>query len=408
MRYRRIMLVTMLALAAGNLPACGPGAAPAQSKGPAAPPPIEVKIEPVHRRSVQRSIEATGTLFGDEEALISAELGGRVDAVLADLGDTLRPGEPLAQIDKRDYELALLQSRAALSAALARVGLSELPADDFDPRTVPTVVSAEAEAANAKARYERGRQLYEESPPMISAQEFADLGTAAEVASGAVDVALLNARAALADARTRAAEVAVAEKRVADATVRAPGVLGEDRPRYQVAARSVAMGEYVTPGRAMFRLVATDPVKFRATVPERYAGDVHAGQGAEAHVEAYDEAFAGKVGRVSPRIDPASRTFEVEIDIPNGDGRLKPGAFARGSIFTREEDAVFVPEAAVVTFAGVQKVFTVKDGKAVEHRVRTGARLDGLVEIASGLEVDAVVIAGARSLSNGAAVILSN
>jgi RND family efflux transporter MFP subunit len=393
----------LIAAIIGPWSGCGPGASAPQSK-PQGPPPVSVRLAEVQTRSVPRTIEATGSLVGDEETLISAQVGGRVDKVLKDLGDLAGPGESLAQIDQGEYELAVIQARASLSADLARVGLTELPEEDFDLSQVPTVASARAEADNARARLDRGRQLYEESPPVISAQDYADLGTAWEVAARAADVALMNARAALADARTRAAEVAVAGKRLDDATVRAPGREGDPRPKYQVAARSVSEGEYVTPGRAMFRLVASDPVRFRAAVPERFSGEVVVGQDAEAHVEAYREAFAGRVARVSPRIDPASRTFEVEIDIPNPEGRLKPGAFARGSILTRTEEAQFVPESAVITFAGVQKVFSVQDGKAVEHRVQTGMRLEGLVEIVGGLTAGFVVSSGAQALSPNAPV----
>ncbi len=390
-----------------------------ESNGPrtgAPAEPILVTTARVEIRSIPRTIDATGTLFGEEETTISAKLGGRVVEIKADVGDPVLPGAPLAQIDETDYRLALAERRTAVLATLARIGLTELPPQDFDPSEVPTVVRARAEAANAEARFQRGRTLYEEDPPLISEEDFADLKTAWEVAISGAEVELLTVRAVVAEARTLAAQAAVAAQRLADTLIRAPGVADEPGgtpganglatpPRYRVAERLVSLGEYVTEGHPTFRLVAGDLIKFRADVPERFVGQVEVDQAAEVRVEAYDDPVQGRIARVSPRIDPLSRTFQVEIHVPNADGRLKPGAYARGRITTHaDEGAAMVPDAAIVTFAGVHKVFSVRDGKAVEHRVRTGHRQDGLVEIVGGLDAGEVVIRGAAELSDGTPV----
>jgi RND family efflux transporter MFP subunit len=367
--------------------------------------PVVVTVERVAVRPVQRTIEVTGTLFGEEEATISAKLSGRIAAIMADVGDEVGAGDLLAQIEKRDYELALEQRRTAVLASLARIGLTQLPGEDFDLSAVPTVVQARAEAANAEARYKRAKQLFETEPPVISEQDFADARTVWEVAASGAEVQLLTARSVLAEARARAAEASVAEQRLADTSIRAPGTAGERTPRYQVAQRMVSLGEYVGEGQPTYLLVASDTVKFRAEVPERYVGEVQVGQTAQVWVEAYTEQVAGTVARASPRIDPMSRTYEIEVHVANADRRLKPGAFARGSIATRvEEGVMLIPEAALVTFAGVQKVYSVREGKAVEHRVQTGVRADGFIEIVGGLKIDAVVTSGAAGLSPGAPV----
>ena len=104
---------------------------------------------------------------------------------------------------------------------------------------------------------------------------------------------------------------------------------------------------------------------------------------------------------VAPR-----RAFEIEVTVPNPDHRLNPGSFATARVMTRvERDVVFVPRDAVVTFAGVNKVFTVKDGKAVEVVVELGQRQADRVEVAKGLNAnDPVVTAGAAKLSTGVPV----
>jgi membrane fusion protein (multidrug efflux system) len=106
-------------------------------------------------------------------------------------------------------------------------------------------------------------------------------------------------------------------------------------------------------------------------------------------------------------VELTNRTFEVEVTVPNPDGRLQPGAFARGSILTHtDENVLFVPKASVVTFAGVSKVFTVADGKAVDHRVKVGIAMDDQVEIVDGLKSGAgdVVVGGAAKLAAGTPV----
>jgi RND family efflux transporter MFP subunit len=160
-------------------------------------------------------------------------------------------------------------------------------------------------------------------------------------------------------------------------------------------------------GQAMFRVVAIDPIRFKASVPERFASAVAVGQSCSVHVEAYDAPFVGQVARIAPRVDDRSRAFDVEILLPNADGRLKPGSFARGAIAVRrEENVTFVPEAALVTFAGVDRVYSVADGKAREHRVRPGLRIDGLVEVIGKVDADHVIVGGVNGIAPGVPVVV--
>ena len=373
------------------------------ARSPAAP--AEVTLVAVQTRPVERTIDVTGTIYGEEETTIAAKVSGRIESIAADLGDEAAPAAELARVERRDYELALDERRAAVAAELARIGLSELPAEAFDASNVPSVARARAEAANAEARFRRAESLYNDTPPVISAEEFADARTAWEVAINEEAVELLTAKAVLAEARSLRTQEAAAEQRLADTVVRAPGRPGDAAPRYRVAQRLVSVGEHVSEGRAVFRLVASDTVKLRADVPERFAGQVSAGQVARVRVEAYGDAVEGRVSRISPSIDPESRAFRAEIEVDNREGRLKAGAFARGEIVTNVDDAaLMVPRNAVVTFAGIHKVFGVRDGKAVEQRVRLGVEQGDWVEIVGGLPSDAVVAPGLPGLSNGAPV----
>lgn len=364
---------------------------------------IEVELAPLVRRSVRETIDVSGTFFAEEDAVISAKLGGRVEQLPKDVGDSVEPGELLAQIEKRDYELAVAEQRAALSASLARLGLTQLPAGEFQPSEVPTVVKARAEASNAQSKFERARTLFEQKPALIPEQEFADARTAWEVARSEADVAALTAQATLAEARRQAAALETALQRLADTAVAAPRVDGRPNLHSLVAARMVSTGELVAPGRPLFRLVATDMLKYRVRVPQRFSAQVKPGQETIARGES--GSHSGRVSRVSPVVDPESRTFSVEILIDNAAGTLKPGTFGEGVIITGVRDnAAMVPERAISSFAGVHRVYSVSGGKAIEHRVELGVRDDGLVEVVGDIDADAVVITGLSGLAPGAAV----
>lgn len=391
------------------------------SKGPSAQASrVVVTVASVRVQSVQRTVEVVGTLFGDEESTISAKVAGRVTEVLHDVGDRIAPGEPLARVDATDYRLSVEQREAALSATLAEIGLDKLPeiagagegagGGEFDPELVPTVARAKLELANAEAKHGRAKAMFDERPPLISEQDYADQLTAFQVAKSTHAVALLNARSLLAQAKTRASELEQARQALADTTVRAPGstpaASGGATP-FAVASKLVSPGEYIREGTAMFRLVDPDPIKFRADVPERHLAEIRVGQEVDVAVQAFEGAFKGRVARISPQVNANNRTFQIEIHIDNADGRLRPGGFARGSIKTRqEENVLFVPQEAVVTFIGITKVFSIRDGKAVEHRVSTGVQ-DGLfLEVnATGLSVgEQVAITGVSRLADGVPV----
>jgi len=416
---RRLATLTCAALGLLAVAGCGDGSQAKAGGQPAPRDPVAVTLAPVTTRPVQRSVEVVGTLYGDEETTISAKVAGRITTIFKDVGDRCGPGEPLAQIEKTDYELARTQQRMAVKESLAKLGLSAFPTGEFDPAQVPLVERAKLQAQNAQAKFRRGEQLFKETPPLLSEQDYADLRTAYDVARSDYDVQLLSARSVLAEAATRRSELDLAEQRLSDTTVRAPAAVETEssavsaatsKPaagRYAVAARLVSVGEYVREGTAMFRLVAADPIKFRAKVPERFAARVRVGQKARVLVEAYSDVFEGSVARINPQVELTNRTFEVEVLIPNPDGRLQPGAFARGSLLTHtDQNVLFVPADSIVTFAGVSKVFTVADGKAVDHRVTMGVALDDQVEIVSGLKAQAgeVVMGGAAKLAGGAPV----
>jgi len=430
---RPILVVPMLCLLL-SLSACE---RQSEAKKPNAPPPVPVILRPATVAQVQRSIEVNGTLWADEDVTISNKINGKVIGIYKDVGDHAEPGEPLAQLLKNDYELDRNQKEAALQETLTKLGLKEVPKTDFDVSTLPTVRRAKLQADNAESRFNRGKQLHDNNPPLISDQDFADLQTAWDVAKTAYEVEILNARGLLSEAKTKQADLAIANQALDDTTIRVPrgdykaaeATLGQNdenrspsaRPTdihaakkkrtYAVAGRMANAGELLRAVTPMFRLIDDDPVKLRAPVPERYISEVKVGQSVDVNIEAYpNETFRGQIARINPQIDPANRTFQIEVVVPNEKHQLPPGAFARGLVQTRvDQSVVFVPLEAVVSFAGVNKVFTVKDNKAVEIVVDLGIRRGNTVEVIKGVSPnDNVVVSGTSKLASGVPVAVQS
>lgn len=377
-------------------------------------PEVAVSVAAPVRRELPRFTQVTGTLFGDEETTIAAKVEGRVVEVLKDLGDVAMPGDPLVRVDPTDYELERAEREGAFREALARLGLEKLPDKGFDVESLPSVERARLQAENATARYERAKVLAVRKPPLISEQDFADIATAREVAQSNLKVERLTAEATLAEARRLRSQLDIAEQRVRDTLHRAPepttpvrddGTAADAKRIYEVAARIVTTGDFVQVGSPLFRLVDADPLKLRVPVTERRLGTIKKGQPVAVKVEAFADKFAGEVVRVSPAVDTSTRTFAVEILVPNPDRVLKPGLFATAEIETGREPALLVPEAAVRSFAGLNKVVLVRDGKASEQQVELGDRSEGMVEVRSGLAgEDVVVLTSAATLTNGVPV----
>jgi multidrug efflux pump subunit AcrA (membrane-fusion protein) len=149
----------LLATAAVTLSACE-RKTQAQTSARAAATTVPVQLRPVQFMPVQREVDVVGTLFGDEETVVSAKVPGRIIALYKDVGDTVAPGEPLVQLKQNDYQLAVNKAQLAMEESLAKLGLTELPGKDFDVSKVPTVVKARLQRENAEAKLKRGKKLF--------------------------------------------------------------------------------------------------------------------------------------------------------------------------------------------------------------------------------------------------------
>jgi RND family efflux transporter MFP subunit len=168
------------------------------------------------------------------------------------------------------------------------------------------------------------------------------------------------------------------------------------------------VGEFVKDNTPLFTVVATDPLKYTGTVAERAAPEIRPGQEVRLSVDAFGaRTFPGQVTRVAPVVDVPTRTLVLEARVPNGQGLLRPGFFARGAVLTRRDTRVpFVPAEALVYVVGISKVFVVVDGRAQERLVKAGRREAGGVEILDGVKLgETVATSGLAQLYDGAPVI---
>ncbi len=374
--------------------------------------PLEVETVLLKHASIPVLIQMTGTLFGVEEVLLSAEVSGRLIEVGADLGDIVEPGVLVARIEPLDFELARDERARALTQQLATLGLAQLPEGDFDVDALPTVVRARLERENAIARFERSRSLADGRSAAISEQALADLRTTSDVAASDLDIARLEAGAALAEARTLKAQLDLAERRLALTALRAPpGSPGsaDSKRLWAVAQRLAVAGDYAASGTALFRLVDTDPLVLRGSLPERHFGTLAIGQAAELSIDGQPQRVAGKVVRIAPSIDARNRSFAVEVRVENPEAKLAPGAFAVAQIVTGQRSALLVPERAVASFAGVHRVFVAEGDTAREVRVELGVRQEDRIELIGKLEPGwPLVLDPSLRLVNGTPLVVTD
>ena len=344
-----------------------------------------VTTEQAQVRDVRRQVDVVGTLAAREEVVVSAEVDGRVARLVHDLGDRVSAGEPLIELDPEKLQYRAEAQKAALDQARARYGASgdELPPLD----QVPAVVSTSAQLADARQQLERAKNLSERS--LLPRSDLDTAQTRFNTAKAAHDQALASARQLRADIETQTSSLRLAQRNLRDAVIRAPF-------DGYVAERLVSQGQYIQTQAPVMRIVRLQPLKLTAEIPEKFAPWIQTGRELAVRVDAYpSQTFAGKVVRISPAVNLRSRAFAIEGEVPNGDGRLKPGTFARVQITTDHVDrAVTIPAGAVQSRYGTNRVFLVQNGQLVGREVVLGDRLGDRVEVAQGLEPGTTIVAG--------------
>jgi RND family efflux transporter MFP subunit len=369
MRARFFTVVIAGAILAG----CSTDEKKAEAASTKQPAPIEVRTAAVETRKVDKTISVTGSLHPDETVSVSAEVPGRVSSILVDFGQNVRKGQVIAELDKQELNLALDRSRAALAQALARLGLDSSQ-ENTKPETTPSIRQALAQMEDAKSKFENASRLVKTGD--ISQERFTEIEKAYQSRQAALDASRDEARTLIANVQALKAEVKLAQKRLSDATVRAPF-------DGSVKEKLVSPGAYLKENTPILTLMKTDPLRLRVDLPESAAGAVRVGTSLTFTTGAApDGTFTAVVRELNPSLDPQSRTLTVEARLPRGDARLRPGMFVQVQLVAQKgAEAVVVPKQAVYSVAGLTKLFVIRNGRAVEQRINPGQEWDGWMEV---------------------------
>src|SRR6266850_2330060 len=325
-----------------------PQPASAAKAGPA-PAGVVVEAAKVSVVKLPQALGAVGSLRSDETVIVRPEVAGRVAQIHFREGERVTKGQVLVKLDDSVQQADLDRARANLTLS--------------------------------KTKHERS----------------IDLRNKGFISSQALEEAENNWKVAQADSELMSA-------RSSKTAIRAPfaGTIG---------LRLISVGDYVKEGQDMVNLESLDPLKVDFRVPELAMSLVKDKQTLQVTLDALpDKAYDGKVIAINPLIDANGRSIVIRAQVPNRDGRLRPGMFARVRLFTSgEKDTLVVPEESLFPVGEDKFVYKVVDGKATRQKVDIGQRREGKVEVVNGLTPeDVIVTAGIIKLREGVAVTIAN
>ncbi|MBU2054295.1 MAG: efflux RND transporter periplasmic adaptor subunit [Proteobacteria bacterium] len=320
---------------------------------------INVRVWTAEKRALRPFVESLGTLKPYEEVIVSSEVDGILQSIRVDEAAPVSRGQLIAEMNDADYRLDAERAAAVLK-------------------------QAEASLANAKQEYERKEALYREE--LLTKQQFDDISARLILAQGDVE----RAKVGLALAREKLAKT----KAFAPMT----GVVKEKR---------VTAGDYIRNGTFLVSIIRTDQLKLVFSVPEKDIGNLREGQDVVFTVDAFPgREFRGKLTTIYPALEEKTRSLQVEAAVANPDRSLKPGLFARVTLYTGPaRDAVLAPITALLYDNSETKLFVVEGDRAKERRVKTGRKYGEFMEITEGLKAKEVIVTvGQNNLMEGVQV----
>lgn len=348
----------------------GGSAAKAKMAGMAAARTVTVETVESRLGRIKERVMLTGALKPKEQVDVTPKTAGRVIKIVVNVGDVVKQNSLIAELEDDELQQQLNRAKASVNVASA------------------SLAQREAELANAKITLERADTLLRDG--LIPRQQYEQETTALRVLEAQV-------------------QLARAQRSQAEAELRELGIRLEQTKIYapingQVSARFVDMGALVGPSTPLVRVVNITTLVTATSVSESDIGKMRVGTTATVKVDAMpNEAFLGRVARISPVLDPATRTANVEIEIPN------PGMALRAEMFVRVEmnlestrQAVLIPREGLVYRGESSGVFVIEDGKQTFRYIETGLTQDDDVEVSGNLAAGTVVIAkGASMLREG-------
>ncbi len=320
---------------------------------------VNVRVQTSESRSLRPFIESLGTLKPYDEVIVSSELDGILKTIHVDEGSPVTRGKLIAEIKEIDYRLALEQAAAVLK-------------------------QTEASLANAKLEHQRKEALYREE--LVTKQQFDDIVARLALVQGDVE----RAKAGL----------DLAKEKLTKTMIFAP-MAGS------VKEKKVTPGDYIRNGTFLVSIIRIDLLKLAFTVPEKDVGGIREGQDILFTVDSFPgREFRGKLKTIYPSLDEKTRSLQVEAQVENRDRSLKPGFFARVTLYTGPAKmTVVVPITALLYDNSTTKLFTVEENRAKEKVVKAGRKYVELMEITEGLKAnETVVTVGQNNLMEGVLV----
>ena len=338
--------------------------------------PLTVEVGKVTRATIAQELTVVGNLIGESTVAVAPRAAGRLQEVYVRLGDKVGKGQRIAKIE--DYELLeqIKQQEAGQEVAQA------------------TIRQRDADLALAKTNVDRSRSLFERQ--LLPKQTLDDNEARYQSAQAQLDLA----RAQAQQSKARLDELKI---NLANTIITSP-VNGF------IAKRNVDPGASVGQNAPVVDVVDISRVRLIANVVEKDLKQLQAGDVTHVEVDAFPgEEFMGRIARVSPVLDPATRTAPIEIEIPNPSYRLKPGMYARvGITLDTVKDALVVPATAMADLGGRRGVFQPINNVAVFRAVQVGTERLDVVEILGGVvEGTDVITTGAGQLRDGDRVVVT-
>ena len=390
--------IVLLAVVLAGTAACSRSETAQARSRDAAPKPV--RVETVKQESVKRAVDVVGTLSAVDQVTVSSEADGKVSRILADLGDRVKAGQVLIQLDSEKQQYTFEQQQAALARALAQYGASD-PEHLPEIERTPDAMRANADLQQATQAYTRASELFKRS--LVSQQALDDAQAALHSKQAIYNSALQTGKNLRASIQASQAAVKLADRQLRDTQIRAPF-------DGYVEKRLVNLGELVKPQTPVIAIVRLDPLKAIAEIPERMAPWIATGEAVQLQVDAYQgRTFVGKVSRISPAVNTSTRAFPFEALVPNADAALKPGTFARVHIQSSKIDSVLtLPYAALQYRYGVNRVFVVAGARLNMRELSVGERVGDRVEILSGVKAgEQVAVTDVDTLNDGTAVSIT-
>jgi len=364
-----LFAVLLLLFSAG----CSKEAKKAEASSAKPVEPVQIQTMAAQSKLIDRMLSVTGSLQPDETVTVTAEVAGRLTAVLVDFGQPIRKGQIVAELDKQELNLAVERSRASLAQVLARLGLDPSQ-EDAKVETTPGVRQAQAQLEDAKSKYDSASRLVKSGD--IAQERFTEVQKLYQARLAIYEGSKDEIRTLSAQVQALKADVNLARKRLSDATVRAPF-------DGSVSAKLASPGQYMKENTPILTVVKTNPMRLRLDVPEVASATVRTGTTLTFTTDAAPGVqFQAVVRELNPSLEARSRTLTAEARLTSNDPRLRPGMFVQVQVaLAKGAEAVIVPKRAIYSVAGLTKLFVIRDGKAVEQKISTGQEIGDWVEV---------------------------